>query len=142
MPEAIGPEGLAQSMTSLQATVTASKDFDKNVLAMLIDQLREVRQENKALHEGMHKMNSRYCKFKRRMEVIESENQRLFSLLSQRDESEMLRKRIPQGPFSQPLDTRSSQESISPHLIALTRILPFLKEYSLWSAGVAVEDLR
>jgi hypothetical protein len=104
-----------------------------------------MRRENQYLHKSLRKLNSRQKKFKRRIGDVEEENRRLLSLVAERHESTTLRTRISQGPFSQPIDPSlysGGSSILPPRLQAIKQLLPFLGEYDLRAAEVAIDDLR
>jgi hypothetical protein len=122
-----------------------SSQQGSSILSLLVEQLRDMRRENQYLHKSLRKLNSRQKKFKRRIGDVEEENRRLLSLVAERHESTTLRTRISQGPFSQPIDPSlysGGSSILPPRLQAIKQLLPFLGEYDLRAAEVAIDDLR
>jgi hypothetical protein len=111
-----------------------------SVISLVLAELRDLRRENQHLIKGVRKLNSRQKKFKLRLGSVEEENQRLLSLTAGEYESATLRTRLPQGPFSQPIDPSSSGYAYPPRLSALRQLLPFLDMYDLQT--VPIDDLR
>lgn len=121
-----------------------SSQQGSSILSLLVEQLRDMRRENQYLHKSLRKLNSRQKKFKRRISDVEEENRRLLSLVAERHESTTLRTRISQGPFSQPIDPSlysGGSSMLPPRLQAIKQLLPFLGDYDLRAAEVAIDDL-
>jgi hypothetical protein len=122
-----------------------SSQQGSSILSLLVEQLRDMRRENQYLHKSLRKLNSRQKKFKRRISDVEEENRRLLSLVAERHESTTLRTRISQGPFSQPIGPSlysGGSSMLPPRLQAIKQLLPFLGDYDLRAAEVAIDDLR
>jgi hypothetical protein len=120
------------------------------ILSLMVDQMRDMRRENRQLREDVRSLNSLHKRAEHRIEEIQEENrlnmERILGLLATQQATASLHYRIPQTPFSQPIDPISllsrSETALPPRVRAITHILPFLADYDLMTKGpVVIDDL-
>lgn len=115
-----------------------------SVLVLLVDQLRDMRHENRNLREEVRTLNSLHKRAEHRIEEIQEENrinmERILSLLAAQQEAMSLRQRISQPP-PDPTAVYSRSTALPPRMRGITHILPFLADYQLWKESVVVDDL-
>jgi uncharacterized protein YdiU (UPF0061 family) len=111
-----------------------------SLLTMLVEQMRDLRKENRLLLDRVTSLQNQQTVFEQQMDTVREGAQAnaawMLDQLARRHESITLHARMSQDMFSQPIEPHFASR-----WAALTRILPFLTHYDL-PQELIIDDLR